>query len=349
MQRLYERREPDQVPITDWAWESTIWRWRREGMPQGLGWDRFFDIDRFVYLSVADINTSPRFEQRVIEETDTYRIEVDQWGVTKKNFKPVSSTPAYLDFEVKDADTWRAAKQRMQPSRDRINWEKLRTNWKTWREEGAWIIVAPWYGYDVVSTRMCGTETILAAMANDPEWAVNAFNHGCDLTLALLDMVWDEGYSFDELFFFDDMAYKKGMFFSKRMWREMVMPYQKRAIDWAHAHGIKAHLHCCGNISALIPELIDLGLDALNPLEVKAGMDPTGKKRLYGKDLVLKGGCNALLWDDWEKVEAQMKTLIPGMMEGGGYIFSSDHSIPDYTSLETYRRIVALARALGKY
>ena len=78
-------------------------------------------------------------------------------------------------------------------------------------------------------------------------------------------------------------------------------------------------------------------------------MDPTGKKRLYGKDLVLKGGCNALLWDDWEKVEAQMKTLIPGMMEGGGYIFSSDHSIPDYTSLETYRRIVALARALGKY
>lgn len=40
------------------------------------------------------------------------------------------------------------------------------------------------------------------------------------------------------------MAYKKGMFFSKRMWREMVMPYKKRAIDWAHAHGIKAHLHC---------------------------------------------------------------------------------------------------------
>ena len=132
---------------------------------------------------------------------------------------------------------------------------------------------APWFGYDIVNARMCNTETILIAMADNPEWVMDMCNHGCDLTMALLGMLWDEGYTFDELMWFDDMAYKKGMLFSKAMWHQILRPYQKRTIDWAHAHGIKAHLHCCGNINALIPELLDLGLDALNPLEVKAGTE----------------------------------------------------------------------------
>ena len=63
---------------------------------------------------------------------------------------------------------------------------------------------------------MCGTENILYAMADDPAWPMDMFNHGCDLTLALLDMIWDEGYTFDELMWFDDMAYRGGMIFSKR-------------------------------------------------------------------------------------------------------------------------------------
>jgi uroporphyrinogen decarboxylase len=349
MIRMYEHREADRVPVTDWIWESTIARWQREGLPEDVDLARYFGLDHFVQLSVGDIDTSPRFETKVIEETETYRIEQDCWGVTKKNFKPVSSTPQYLDFAVKDPETWQEAKKRMTPTRDRINWRNLRQNYKRWREEGAWIVVAPWFGYDIVNARMCGTETILYAMVDDPDWIVDMFNHGCDLSLALLDMIWNEGYTFDELMWFDDMAYKNGMFFSKKMWREMVRPYQKRVVDWAHAHGIKAHLHCCGNIYALIPELIEMGLDALNPMEVKAGMDPVDVKAAYGSDVLLRGGFDAMHWNDWAKVEKDIRSLLPVLMESGGYVFSSDHSIPDYTSLETYRRIVELVREVGRY
>jgi uroporphyrinogen decarboxylase len=196
---------------------------------------------------------------------------------------------------------------------------------------------------------MCGTETILVAMISDPEWVIDMFNHGCDLALKLLDMVWDEGYTFDELIWCDDMAYKGRMIFSKKMWQELVKPYQQRTIDWAHAHQIKAHLHCCGNISALIPDLIEIGLDGLNPLEVKAGMDPVWIKRTYGKDLLLRGGSNAAKWENYEAVEAEINSILPVMMESGGYVFSSDHSIPDYTSLNTYRQIVDLVKAKGTY
>jgi uroporphyrinogen decarboxylase len=274
---------------------------------------------------------------------------MDSYGVTKKNFKPVSSTPQYLDFSIKNADTWREAKQRMTPSRDRVDWEKLKLYYKSWRQEGSWITMTPWFGFDIVNSRMCGTETILVSMISDPEWVIDMFNHGCDLAIKLLDMVWEEGYYFDELLWCDDMAYKGGMIFSKRMWQEMVKPYQQRTIDWAHAHQIKAQLHCCGNISALIPNLIEIGLDGLNPLEVKAGVDPISTKRTYGKDLMLKGGSNALHWDEYEAVEAEIKAILPIMMESGGYVFSSDHSIPDYVSMNTYRQIVNLVKEKGKY
>ncbi|NLG26603.1 MAG: hypothetical protein GX557_01745 [Chloroflexi bacterium] len=346
MTRVYQHREPDRVPITDWFWDSTVARWEAEGMPPGLGVERHLQLDDIVQI---DLDTSPRFEPVVIEETDAYRIERDSWGITKKNWKPISSTFEHLDEIVHDRPSWELAKARMTPTPDRIDWAKLQAHYRGWRERGAWLLAAPWFGYDIVNARMCNTETILYAMADDPEWVKEMCDHGCDLTLGLLDMLWERGYTFDELMWFDDMAYKNGMLFSKAMWREIVRPYQQRTIEWAHAHGIVAHLHCCGRISELIPDLIALGLDALNPLEVKAGMDPATVKRLYGSDLVLRGGFDIQNWSDPVAVERDIRALLPTMMESGGYVFASDHSVADSVSLANYQHIVSLVKEVGRY
>ena len=90
-------------------------------------------------------------------------------------------------------------------------------------------------------------------------------------------------------------------------------------------------------------------MDALNPLEVKAGMDPAHLKANYGDRLVFHGGINAMLWDDIDRIEAEIRRLLPILKESGGYIFQEDHSIPDSVSLENYRRIVKIARELGSY
>ena len=143
--------------------------------------------------------------------------------------------------------------------------------------------------------------------------------------------------------------YHYNQFFSLKTYRELVKPVHKRAIEWAHAKGIKTRLHSCGNVNPFIPELIEIGLDGLNPLEVKAGMDPIQIKRDYGDDLLLHGGINAVLWDDKEAIEAEMRRVIPVVKENGGYIFSSDHSVPSSVSLESFRTIVNLAKELGTY
>jgi uroporphyrinogen decarboxylase len=98
-----------------------------------------------------------------------------------------------------------------------------------------------------------------------------------------------------------------------------------------------------------MPEFIEMGLDALNPLEVKAGMNPAELKKKYGNKLVLHGGINAVLWDDIDAIEAEMKRVVPVLKQGGGYIFSSDHSVPSSVSLENFRRITTLAKELGSY
>ena len=73
-------------------------------------------------------------------------------------------------------------------------------------------------------------------------------------------------------------------------------------------------------------------------------MDPTHLKKTYGKDLVLHGGINAVLWDQREAIEAEMRRVVPVVKESGGYIFSSDHSVPSSVSLEDFRRIIELAK-----
>jgi uroporphyrinogen decarboxylase len=87
----------------------------------------------------------------------------------------------------------------------------------------------------------------------------------------------------------------------------------------------------------------------LNPLEVKAGMDPVKLKREYGDRLAFHGGINAVSYNDLGTLEKEMRAVVPEMKKGGGYWISSDHSVPETVSLTDFRRFVELAKELGSY
>lgn len=344
--RMFEHTEADRVPMLGSPWSTTLERWRREGMPRDADFAEYFDLDLVVGVG-GDI--SPRYEEKVIEETDDYIVRYDSWGTTAKNWKHASSTPHWMARTVVDRKSWAAAKSRMIMTRDRVDWNRLRDHYRIWREQGSWIQGGLWFGFDVTHARVVGTEQFLVWMAEDPALVSEIFNTELDCSLQLLGMIWNEGYTFDSVHWCDDMGYRNGTFFSVEMYREMLKPVQKRAIEWAHARGIVAHLHSCGNINAFVPELVEMGLDALNPLEVKAGMNPVHLKKTYGDRLVLHGGLNAMLWDHIDQIEAEIRTLLPILKQNGGYLFQEDHSIPDSVSLEDYRSILKLAKELGRY
>lgn len=344
--RMYEHREADRVPILGGPWGTTIERWQREGMPKDVSFSDYFGLDQIVHLG-GDI--SPRFESRMIEETDEYTIYKDSWGTTAKNWKHAASTPHWIARTIVDRPSWEMAKARMVMGRDRVNWDGIRSSYQTWREKGCWIEGGLWFGFDVTHARVVGTEGLLILMMDDPELVIDIFNTELDCSLQLLQMIWDEGYTFDSISWPDDMGYRNGPFFSVDTYRELLKPVQQRAIEWAHAKGIVARLHSCGNINRLLPELVEIGLDGLNPLEVKAGMDPLRIKETYGDRLLLHGGLNAMLWDHIDRIEAEMRRIVPVLKQNGGYILAEDHSIPDSVSFENYKGIVALAKVLGAY
>jgi uroporphyrinogen decarboxylase len=346
MKCMFEHREADRIPVIDGPWDSTIERWHTEGMPEDVDYVDFFGLD---HLPSIQPDNSPRYEEKVVEETDEYIIKTTRWGVTLRNWRHAGSTPEFLDFTITDPDSWQKAKKRMTPTRDRIDWAALKKDYPKWREQGCWVRGNLWFGFDVTHAWTIGTERALIATIENPEWLMDMFNHFLDVQMALLDQVWDAGYTFDSVRWWDDLGYKGRLFFSVDTFREILKPTQKRACDWAHAKGVKTELHSCGDVRALIPEFIDAGVDCLNPLEVKAGVDPVDVKKAHGNDLVLHGGINSLYWDDPDAMAAEMRRLLPTLKTSGGYICASDHSVPDSVSLEDFRRIVKLAKELGSY
>ncbi|HPF55674.1 MAG TPA: uroporphyrinogen decarboxylase family protein [Clostridiales bacterium] len=345
MMRCYEHKEADRIPMTDSPWQGTLNRWRSEGLTEEA-WEDRFGFDRITFYGG---DNSPRFPVRVVEETDTHITKTTEWGVTLRYIKGVDSTPEFLHFEVTDPDSWRKIRDRMTPSRDRIDWGKVERNYKLATEKGLWRYANFWFGFDITHSWFVGTETLLIAIAEEPEWCAEMFNRELDVNIALIEMMLDAGYEFDGIQWPDDMGFKQNQFFSLNTYRELLKPVQKRACDWAHAHNLKVHLHSCGDINPFVPELIEIGVDALNPLEVKAGMDPVALKKKFGDKLVLHGGINAVKYEETEAFIAEMEKVIPAVKENGGYIFSSDHSIPNNVSLAEMTAIAEAAMRLGKY
>lgn len=344
--RMYEHREADRIPIIDEPWSGTLRRWRREGMPEGMDWCDYFDVDK---LGIINIDISPRMPEITLEETDRYYIRTSPWGVTMKHFKEEDSTPEFLDFTITTQEAWDQAKKQMTLEDDRIPWEMLRQNYDKWRAEGRWIRAVFWFGFDVTHSWMMGTENTLVAMMEEPELVEDMFDTYLSRCETLFSRVWDAGYHFDEIFWYDDMGYKGTTFFSPNMYRSMLQPYHKRAVDWAHNRGIYAQLHSCGDVMTLLSDIVATGVDALNPLEVKAGMDAFKIKKEYGDRLVLHGGINAVLWNDKDAILEEIDRKVPVLKENGGFIFSSDHSIPNSVSLENMKAIVEEVKRVGRY
>jgi uroporphyrinogen decarboxylase len=309
-------------------------------------WRDHFGLDRV--FSILPDNT-PRYPRKVVEETEDYVIATDQWGTTLKNWKHRASCPEHLGNTIVDPETWARAKKRMTPSDDRIDWAHLEASYPQGAERGDWRMGVLWFGFDITHSRVVGTERTLMAMVENPEWVMDMFEAELELSISLLERVLDAGYELDCVDWPDDMGYKYNQFFSVQMYRDLLKPFHKRAVDWAKSKGLAVHLHSCGDIRPFIDDLIEIGIDCLNPLEVKAGVDPLEVKARYGQDLVLHGGINALLMRNYQSVEDEMRRLIPKMKEGSGYIFATDHSIPSNCSFEEFGRIVELYKQLGSY
>ncbi|MDH7490759.1 MAG: uroporphyrinogen decarboxylase family protein, partial [Anaerolineae bacterium] len=132
----------------------------------------------------------------------------------------------------------------------------------------------------------------------------------------------------------DDLGTQRGPQLSVAMYRRWIRPYHKRIYSWVHQHypHVYVFLHSCGSIYDLIPDLIDAGVQVLNPVQTSArDMDPARLKREFGRDIVFwGGGCetqSTLPHGTPEEVRRQVRERLEIFAPGGGYVFNQIHNV----------------------
>jgi uroporphyrinogen decarboxylase len=198
---------------------------------------------------------------------------------------------------------------------------------------------------------VCGHEHMLFGMAVDPDWVKDMVNVFADMTIRHLEVLFAQEGKPDGIFFYEDMGFKNKPFMSPAMYADIVQPGHAKLFGYAHSLGCKVIVHSCGYVEPLVPGLIEAGMDCLQAMEVKAGMDlPTLFKR-FGDKIAFFGGIDVrtLIANDRAAIDAELMRKIPPVIKGGGgYILHSDHSEPPEINYETMRYFIDRGREVAR-
>ena len=195
-----------------------------------------------------------------------------------------------------------------------------------------------------------GFEAGYMDLAADPALAVRIMERVLEVKLAYWERVLPlvEG-SVDVLVEADDLGGQDRTLFSPRTYRELVKPLHRVLFEYLHARtDAKVFLHTCGAVRELIPDLIEIGVDILNPVQVSAtGMDSAALKRDYGRDIVFWGGGvdtqRVLGGGTPDEVRAEVHRRVADLSPGGGFVFATVHNIQPNVPPEN---ILAMREAL---
>jgi len=197
-----------------------------------------------------------------------------------------------------------------------------------------------------------GFDNFLCDVYRDKKGTKRLIDHTMEFYMDYIDKVIDRiGPYVEVLVFGDDLGHQGGPLISPDIYREIFKPAHKKM--WEHVHSrcsCKVFLHSCGSLYELIPDMIDAGLDILNPVQTNAAnMEPERLKREFGRDLIFwGGGCEprTLALKGPQDVMEEVRQRIDIFAQDGGFVFASLHNITAEVPAEN---IIAMFEAANEY
>jgi uroporphyrinogen decarboxylase len=201
-------------------------------------------------------------------------------------------------------------------------------------ERRAVYVVPVCTGLTEVYLRLRGFEDGYIDLVANPKLAARIMDRILEIKLGYWERVLEElGDMIDLAGESEDLGGQNGLLFSPKTYRELVKPRQAELFGLIHARSrARVFLHSCGAIRRLIPDLIEVGVDVLNPVQVSAaGMDTAELKAEFGSEIVFWGGgvdTQRVLWAGTPKeVRDEVGRRVDDLKPGGGFVFAAVHNI----------------------
>jgi len=367
IKKLLQFEEPDRVGISDSFWVETIERWQKEGLPLNVPIYDYFDLDCWWIMFEQRFG----FDEKILEDNPEYKIMQHIDGGVFKVYKgarhftnvDMDMPGIPIDYIIKNREDWEKYKYKFVPDKWRLTYKpkfspeygttkrslaELQTFYKDLKKD-KFIFFAARAQTENIRSKL-GTENFLMQLVLNPKWIMEMFEADLNLTLKMYKMFENIGIEFDGFWAFGDIAYKNGGLFSPFTYKKILRPFHKKLFSFFKEKNMPVVYHSDGNVDEFLPLLIEDGITAIQPLEVKAGMDAVKLKKKYGKNLALIGNIDVrVMGEGKEKIKSEITSKIPILKKGGGYIYHSDHSVSQNVSLENYKFLIDCVKKYGSY
>ncbi len=199
-----------------------------------------------------------------------------------------------------------------------------------------------------------GMEQFLTDLVLDPRLAEAIIGRVVEYYLEYNRRVFEATRGLADIFFMgDDFGMQQGPIVSPNAWRRFFRPGFRQFVDLAHRYGLKVMHHTCGSVRALIPDLIDAGLDILQSVQPRAaGMDLASLKREFGRDICFQGSIDiqhVMPHGTVEEVRDHVRRQLDAGKPGGGFIVCTAHDLLPDVPVENAVALFEAYREYGGY
>jgi len=356
-------REPDRIPVGEFFWGKFLKRWKEE-----LKLDA--DTDPYSYYDLDWIATVPNMDPHIkpfefIKNTPEEVIV--RTGFEAEILKNMSIVmPAFQKFHTDTVEKMQAFT--FDDPRDPRRYFSGGDNQIAGVGDGFALNSPPWI--DTVKSlyperavygsiceahefgwRIIGSENMMLWIGLYPDELGKFLARVTEFLVGMTEaQIQAADGLLDGMVIWGDVAYVNGMLFSPDYWRKHFKPCVAEIAAICHKYNLPVIYHGCGDARVIYDDLIDIGIDGYNPLEAKSGLDVVDLKDQWGDKMTFVGNMDVIKWAELpmnELKEYVLRKLAAG--KDGGFIFQSDHSVPDSVSGERYDYVVKLVREYGTY
>lgn len=335
---------PDRVPMFDFLFSRPLYKELLK-----IDIKTYNNLDCFLLAktlgydaTLLNIGKQEKYKIKTLSE-DTF---IGEWGTVYRITGNSWPSPGPLDYNIKNQKDLKSFKI-PDGTDERRYYEAIEVIEKN---KGNLATLAAVTGPFTTVMMALGISRMSECLYDEPKFLSNFLKIATNFSLQLIDGFKKIGV--DAIFLGDDLGFAGATFFDPEWYRKNLFSYYREIVKEIKRGNMYAMLHCDGNINPIIPDIIDIGFDALNPLERKADMDLKRIREKYGSRIALSGNVDSsktLVFGSGKDVERETLQCMLDGGKNGSYILSSDHSFHDDIPNKNIFTMIETCKKYGKY